>query len=440
MKTSLFVLLLLALFSCGNKNSNSAGDQLILSGFEKNRIKDSSVVTITKSERVITVGGEKAEIKGFTSQSIQIAVDAIHHFGGGTVKLLPGKFEIMGPVRLFSNVSLTGSGPSTLLKKTDGIRSEMIMDAGYGEIQVTLKDASGFKPGMGIQIYDDTQKIDWDATTAVVTAVKGNTVYFDNYLIRDYTTDDHGVVSNTCPLISAVEAENIIIADLAIDGNRMRNESMDGCRGGAIYLHKVKNVLIDKVNIKNFANDGISWQITEDVTVRNCEISGCANAGLHPGTGSPRTIIMNNYSHDNDHYGLFVCWRVKHGVVSNNRFERNGLNGICTGHMDTDMLFENNTISENAEDGVLFRNENKSNAPHRNIFRNNIIENNGSKNGGYAFTIDSPAENVLLEGNTIRNSKGNSQKAAVHYTRNSIPVKLINNKLNNLPNGETVSD
>jgi hypothetical protein len=108
--------------------------------------------------------------------------------------------------------------------------------------------------------------------------------------------------------------------------------------------------------------------------------------------------------------------------------------------MDTDMLFENNTISENAEDGVLFTNENKSNAPHRNIFRNNIIENNGSKNGGYAFTIDSPAENVLLEGNTIRNSKGNSQKAAVHYTRNSIPVKLINNKLNNLPNGETVSD
>jgi hypothetical protein len=108
--------------------------------------------------------------------------------------------------------------------------------------------------------------------------------------------------------------------------------------------------------------------------------------------------------------------------------------------MDTDMVFENNIISDNARDGVLLRYEIKANAPHRNIFRKNIVENNGWKESGYGFTFDCPAENVVLEGNTIGNSKGNYQKAALHYTKNGVPVQCINNKLNNLPQGEMVTD
>jgi hypothetical protein len=445
MKTIFLLLPLMILVSCNNNNPKLAINRDPSALKNDAAINDAakqanpfSVVKVTKVETTITVGGEKADIPGFSSQAIQTAIEAVHNLGGGTVKLMPGNYAVSGPVRLYSDISLVGSGSSTVLKKIKGIKSKMTADVGYGELQATLEDASGFMPGMGIQIHDDGLKGGWDATTAVITAVKGNTVYFDNYTIQDYAATNGGVVTNACPLISAVEAEDVTISDLAVDGNKEENEGMDGCRGGAIYLHKVKKALVEKVNVKNFASDGISWQITEDVTVRNCEISGCANAGLHPGTGSPRTTIEGNYSHDNGNYGLFVCWRVRHGVVRGNKFVHNNGYGVCTGHMDTDMLFENNMISDNAKDGVLFRSETAANAPHRNTFKNNTIEDNGWKNGGYAFTFDSPAENVIIEGNTIANSKGSFQKAALHYTKNGVPVKAINNKLSNLPGGETV--
>ncbi len=447
MKTTCLILLLLALISCDNKNNKTEAGAGVIASQPASTVRDNAqngqklcVVGVTHEEKIVTVGGDNADIKGFTSKAIQTAVDAVHSSGGGTVKVLPGNYIISAPVKLYSNIKLIGSGPSTLLKKIKGIQSKMAVDVGYGELQATVEDASGFASGMGIQIHDARQKGGWDATTAVITAIEGNTIYFDNYTVRDYTAPDGGLVSNACPLISAVEAENVTISDLAVDGNWAENEAMDGCRGGAIYLHKVKNALIEGVNVKNFASDGISWQITEDVTVRNCEVSGCANAGLHPGTGSPRTTIENNYSHDNGNYGLFVCWRVRHGVVRNNKFVHNNGYGLCTGHMDTDMLFENNTISDNARDGVLFRAETAPNAPHRNTFRNNIIENNGWKEGGYGFTFDSPAENVVIEGNTIGNTKGSFTKAALHYTKNGLPVQFINNKTNNLPGGEVVKD
>lgn len=447
MKTICLLLSIMIFLSCNNKNVKSSltGDASpakkdVVMNYAAKQAATISVVRIKKEEKTITVGGEKADINGFTSKAIQTAVDAVRNTGGGTVKILPGNYIISAPVRLYSNINLIGSGPSTMLKKIKGVQSKMAVDVGYGELQATLEDASGFAPGMGIQIHDTRQKEGWDATTAVITAIKGNTIYFDNYTVRDYSAPRGGLVSNACPLISAVEAEDVTISDLSVDGDRAENEAMDGCRGGAIYLHKVKNALVERVNVKNFTSDGISWQITEDVIVRNCEISGCANAGLHPGTGSPRTTIENNYSHDNDHYGLFVCWRVRYGEVRNNRFVHNGEYGLSTGHMDTDMLFENNTISDNAIDGVLFRTETAANAPHRNTFKNNTIENNGWKNGGYGFTFDSPAENVIIEGNTIGNSKGSFTKAALHYTKNGVPVQFTNNKTSNLPNGESVKD
>jgi len=95
-------------------------------------------------------------------------------------------------------------------------------------------------------------------------------------------------------VIAAVDAENVTIENLTVDGSRESNDMIDGCRAGGIYLHKVHKAIIDNVIVKNFNCDGISWQLTEYITVRNCEIYGCANSGLHPGTGSPFTLIEGN--------------------------------------------------------------------------------------------------------------------------------------------------
>ena len=77
-----------------------------------------ALVKPKKQERVITVGSTTANIPGFTNQAIQIAVDALP-VEGGTVKLDAGEFKMTAPVRLRSNITLTGSGAETILKRID---------------------------------------------------------------------------------------------------------------------------------------------------------------------------------------------------------------------------------------------------------------------------------------------------------------------------------
>jgi hypothetical protein len=413
---------------------------LLTPGFAQERMVKpaASVVRPAITSRTITVGGDTSDVRGMTSAAIQTAVDALRISGGGTVKIRPGLYTVTSPIRLFSNVSLIGSGPATILKKCGGARTRFTVDADYGELHLTVEDPSGFTPGMGVQVFDADQNDGWAVTTAVITKIEGKVLTIDDYLVRDYEADRGGTVSNACSIISAVDAENVTIADLTVDGNRKDNDPLNGCRGGGVYLHKVKRALVEKVTVKDFDRDGISWQITEDVTVRGCDVSGCANAGLHPGTGSPRTLIENNDSHGNDGFGLFVCWRVTDGAVRNNRFHDNNGYGVCTGHKDTDMLFEGNMIFGNGIDGVNFRGETGANAPHRTVFRNNTVENNGRRNGGCGFSFESPAEGVVLEGNTIRNAPGGPQKAAVRIGPNGMPVTLRNNRISGHPEGEVV--
>jgi hypothetical protein len=397
-----------------------------------------SVVRVLSAGRTISVGGSGADIRGFTSSAIQTACDAIHLSGGGTVILMPGVYIIEAPVKIFDNMTISGSGKATILRKCKGFRSAFALDADYGELKINVKDPSGFHAGMGVAIYDNDHRSGWDVTTARITAVRNNDVYIDSWLLRDYNSAKGGTLSNACSVIEAVEAQNLKISDLAIEGARESNDIVDGCRVGAIYLHKVKNALVENIRVSDFNCDGISWQITEYVTVRNCEVTGCANAGLHPGTGSPYTVIEKNKCHNNDGYGLFVCWRVRNGIVKDNIFYANGINGICTGHKDVDMLYTGNYIYNNAGDGINLRGETELNAPHRSIFRKNIIENNGTKGGGYGLSVNSMATGVVLEENIFRsNGKGN-QLAAVMLMKNSLPVEMKNNKIDNHPKGELV--
>jgi hypothetical protein len=388
--------------------------------------------------RTITVGGSEADISGFTSKAIQTAVDALLLHGGGIIKLYPGTFEIMAPVHLYSTMELIGSGTETVLHKVDGSRTNFIVDADYGEKKLTVEDPSGFDLDMGVQISDSVNNNAWAVSTSIITKIEGNVIYIKDYLLRDYRADRKGVISNSCSVVSAVECENIRIADFTIDGNKATNDVINGCRGGCIYLHKVKNVLVEDVIIKDFSGDGISWQITENVTVQNCEVSECRKGGLHPGTGSYKTVIERNNIHNNERDGLYVCWRVQNGIVKDNKFHHNGRYGLCTGHKDTDMIFENNYINNNGKSGVFFRKESALNAPHGNVFRNNIIEDNGIKVKGYGLSFNSPVEGTLLEGNIIRDTGKGTQQAAVYLYSKDLSIDLRKNRISGHEKGDVV--
>ncbi|KPK87285.1 MAG: hypothetical protein AMS27_03035 [Bacteroides sp. SM23_62_1] len=404
--------------------------------FAQERKKADALVDPKIAERTITVGGETADISGFNNQSIQFAIDAIEKTGG-TVLLNPGLYEIIAPVRMKSNVKLVGSGKETVLKRGKGIQTKYIVDADYGELKITVENPNGFEIGMKVQVTDDENSGCWNVSTAYITDILDNVIYIDKGLIRDYRSDLNGLISNTSSVIEIIEAENCSVSNLLADGNRSENFFADGCNSAGVLVFRSKNITIDNVQIKDFNGEGISWQITEKVAVKNCEISGSGNTGLHPGTGSPFSVIENNDVHHNDRDGLFICWRVYQSEVTGNKFHHNGRYGICTGHKDTDVVFENNHIYNNENDGVNLRGERESNAPHRNTFIRNIIENNGTEGSGYGFSINSPAADLVLKENEFKNSS-KTQKAAIFiYKAGSIP-KLENNRFDEHELGEVV--
>lgn len=398
--------------------------------------KVDALVSPKTVEKVITVGGENADIAGYNNMSIQFAINAVAKTGG-TVKLNPGHFEIIAPVQMKSNVKLIGSGKETILKRGVGVQTKYIVDADFGELKLTVENSDGFDIGMKVQITDEVNSSCWNVSTAYISDIVENIIYIDKGLIRDYRSDKNGLVSNASSVIEVIEAENVTISNLTADGNRSDNFFADGCNSAGILILRSKKITVDAVYVKDFNGEGISWQITENVRVQNCEISGSGNTGLHPGTGSPFSVIENNDVHHNDRDGLYICWRVYQSQVTNNKFHHNGRFGICTGHKDADVIFEGNHIFDNESDGVNLRGERESNAPHRNIFVKNIIENNGTNGGGYGFSINSPAQNLLLKENIFKNS-AKTQKAAIFVYAGGSTPKLENNQFDEHEFGEVV--
>lgn len=389
--------------------------------------------------KILTVGGPGTDIPGFTNKVINFAINALGE-QGGTVILSTGTYEITAPVHLKSNVQLVGSGKATVLKKGKGVQTEYIIDADYGELKVTVRDPAGFEPGMKVQVTDDENNSCWNVSTAYITDIIDNTIYLDNYLIRDYRADMGGKISNACSVIEVIESENVEIRNLVVDGSKEENYLADGCNGSGIYIFKSKLVTVDDVVVRDFNGEGISWQITEQVTIKNSEITGSGNIGLHPGTGSPLTVIENNNVHNNQVDGLFICWRVHHSRVSGNRFYNNGRYGICTGHKDTDVIFQDNHIYDNGSDGIHLRGERAINAPHRNTFTGNIIENNGRLKEGFGMSFNSPAEEVIVQDNIIRDTGPNTQKAGLYFYKNALSVTLENNSFSGHEKGEILNE
>jgi len=387
--------------------------------------KADALVSPKIAEREISVGGDDADISGFNMQSIQFAIDALE-LTGGRVILNPGIYTISAPVRLKSNVHLVGSGDDTVLKRDKGVQTKFVVDADFGELKITVENTDGFEIGMKVQVTDDPHKGCWNVSTAYITDIVDDVIYIDKGLIRDYRSDLNGLISNASSVIEVIEAENSSITNLVIDGMRSENFFADGCNSAGILILRSSWITIDGIRVKDFNGEGISWQITEHITVKNSEISGSGNTGLHPGTGSPFSIIENNNVHHNDRDGLFICWRVYESKVIGNLFHHNGRYGLCTGHKDTDVLFESNHIYENRSDGVHLRGEREANAPHRNTFAGNTFENNGTGGGGYGFSINSPAMDLKLIENSFLNSM-NTQRAAIYIHEAGLKPVLENN-------------
>lgn len=325
----------------------------------------------------ITVGPSDADVVGTTNRAIQIAVDACSAQGGGNVILRPGEYTLKDSVHLRSRVNLIGTGPDTVLRKCPGVRSPLLIDADYGQLKVTPVDPSGFEEGMGISVLDRRHGDGWYVSVVTITHIQDGTLFVSDHLVMDYNSEDGGLVTNAFSPISGIGVEDVRIEGITVEGAKATNDRLNGCRGGGIYLHKARRCTIANCTVRDFNGDGISFQITQDITVENCECTGCTGLGIHPGTGSARPLVRACRIHHNEGIGLFLCWRVQDGRFEDNTVWENGGAGVSIGHKDSRNTFIRNTVRRNRGPGFHFRPENEKNAGHGCRLIENVIEDNG---------------------------------------------------------------
>jgi polygalacturonase len=361
----------------------------------------------------ITVGLQNAALVGSDNRVLQAAVDYVAALGGGTVEIGPGEYLMNDSLHLRSFVTVRGQKGKTILRKAKGACSALALDGDYGEEQITVADPEGFQVGYGVAIWDNNSG-GFHTTVARITGRNGRTFSIDTPLNADCMVGDKAKAATVFPIVSGCNIEGARVENLVIEGNKAENVHLNGCRGGGIFLYRGFGTVIQDCVVRNFNGDGISFQQSNDVTVNDCLSEDNATLGLHPGSGSQRPIVRHCIARRNGEDGLFLCWRVRHGLFENNLLEDNGQYGISIGHKDSDNLIRDNLVRANRQDGVYFRNETTGMAPHRNRLENNVIENNGTQGEVAGIRVRGHTTGLIFRHNTIRETRpAETRKQAV---------------------------
>ncbi|MBN1417483.1 MAG: right-handed parallel beta-helix repeat-containing protein [Planctomycetes bacterium] len=361
----------------------------------------------------VTVGLEKGDFVGRDSRVLQGAVDYVASLGGGTVRIGPGEFAMINSLHLRNGVTVRGEGETTVLIKCPGREEPLVLDGDYGQEEVTLRDATGFEVGMGVSVRDDHSG-GFHTVVANIIGKDGNTLKLDEPMGSDYMVRNHARAALAFPVISGYYVEGAEVSDLVVDGNREESPPLNGCRGAGVFLYRAHGTRILRVIARNYPGDGISFQQSNDVLVERCIAAGNANLGIHPGSGSGSPVVRGCRIEKNGDIGLFLCWRVKHGLLEDNVILSNGGAGISIGHKDTDNLFRRNVIRDNRKYGIHFRDETEPMAGHRNRIEENVIE----RNGGAGIRIDGETHDIEI----VRNRHGDARPEGERTQREWVSV------------------
>ena len=353
----------------------------------------------------ITVGIEKADLVGSDNRVLQAAVDYIAALGGGTVEIGEGEFLMRDSLHLRSHVTVRGKGESTILKKAASASSPLVLDGDFGEQQITVENPRGFDVGYGVAVWD-SRAGGFHTTVARITGRRGNTFAVDKPLMADCMVSHEAQAATVFPVVSGYNIRGTRIENLTIDGNKGANpEHLNGCRGAGIFLYRAFGTALEGCRVRGYNGDGISFQQSNEVTVTDCTCEDNCHLGLHPGSGSQRPTIRRCVARGNGTDGLFLCWRVRHGLFEDNVLERNGRFGISIGHKDSDNLLQRNKIRANGRNGVFFRNETIGMAAHRNRLVENLIEDNGTEGEAAGIRIRGETNGLVFQNNVIRDTR-----------------------------------
>ena len=379
----------------------------------------------------VTVGLGDADFVGETHRALQSAVDYAASFGGGTVQVGRGVFRMGNALHLRDGVRLVGSGEGTVLLKDRSQTSGLLDDVDWYDWSVEVEHPSYFEVGGGILLRAQNPRGSTpNVSKHTVVAIEGNRVRLDSQPRKNMWVTHDASASTLFPIVTGNWVRDIAIEDLALDGNRAQNDHLDGNYGGCVFLQDCGKVHISGVIARNNEGDGISWQICDDVVVERCESVGHRGLGLHPGSGSQRSVIRHNAIRD-CRIGLFWCWGVKHGLAEANEIHSCSEYGISIGHRDTHNVICSNRVYDSGKAGLYFRPEEPPfRCAHRNVVESNLFQGGGTAEApGVGIDVAGAVEGVVLCRNRIVNPPGGQMLTGIRISPHVTQLSLEENEI-----------
>jgi hypothetical protein len=388
-----------------------------------------------RQDLVLTVGQQEGDLRGDDDKIIQAGIEYLYRLGGGTLRLLPGVYNLRNAIYLRPNITLRGSGEKTILKKTPSVVTALARDSDWFEYGVQVTDAKGFVTGGGIMLRSKTGPGDWqyDVLRATITAIDGDFIFLDRQTKENFWLEKHATAATIFPVLTGENVDDVVVEDIVLDGNREENEHTNGNFSGGVFIQNCNRWQFRNVTSRDYNGDGFSFQVCDDIQFSDCNAINNADLGFHAGSGSQRPVFRRCLSGRNGQ-GIYFCWSVCDGLAEDCVLDGNSKYGVSIGHRDTDNIIKSCTIEHNGQVGILFRKEaNEFRSGSRNKIENCIIRDNGSNGQGIGIDIQGKTTDITIQDTRFENAADKEQNIGVRIGREAERIKLQGNTFENCP-------
>ena len=315
-----------------------------------------------------------------------------------------------------------------MLVKEPSVSCNIIADSDHYDQEITLADPKGFRVGDGITlIAKDAHSNGRNYFQGTLVARSGNRFKLDRPLQKNFWVVGDAKAGTIFPLLLCRSVADVTIENVTLDGNKTNNENLhpqewEGC----ISLSESNRITIRQVTARNENGDGMVWEYSHDVLVENCHSHDHVYFGLHPGSGSQRSILRGNQLRNND-IGIYYCWGAKYGLATKNVIEDSRRYGISVGHCDTDNLIRDNDVRRNGQTGILLSGGDND-APHRTRLERNRIVDSGSEKG-IAIDVQGGTASATLSQNELRETRQPLSRIGIRIGPQTRDIRCIDNQV-----------
>lgn len=320
----------------------------------------------------IALQPEQANFAQDARPQIQMAIDAMHAKGGGTVVLAAGQWLSDGPIRLKSGVCLhledsahlrfSGNGESYLppvLTRWEGTEaytySPMLFADGQSDVAITGKGVIDGQGKANFLPWRDGQ----NPAKAVLRDMGRDGVPVEQRLfVGERRLRPHFVQFRQCQrvlidgptfidspfwMIHPLYCEDVIIRNITCISRHINSDGIDPDSSRRVLIENCDfDVGDDGVSIKS-GRDQDGWLVglpSEDIVIRNCRFSGNTGGGVAIGSemsGGVRRVYVDGFDLPKASHTLYFKANLDRGGVIEDIFIRR----IRAGHVKSVLVFSN---------------------------------------------------------------------------------------------------